>query len=222
MDIKWHFAHRATFEKNPIASLASPPRQQIAHDSLPQWGAPRFSPSPTCFTSLCLNVVNLSLAKLMRGGLMRCLHLLSNSSGRIPCRTLEALPRLAHFTSGLEKAAAQLKAVARASASAWQQQKHCCAATRGVAAAAMPDDVTYLCAYHCHWRNLLRQQGCLVMQQWHFSEECLSSAVSIQRGKEQVNMQFAMLGMGDQRAVETACNCSSASSRRVSGCWRDK
>ena len=77
---------------------------------------------------------------------MRCLHLLSNSSGRIPCRTLEALPRLAHLTSGLGKAAVQFKAVTRASA-AWQQQKHFCATSRGVAAAAMPDDITYLCVH---------------------------------------------------------------------------
>ena len=76
---------------------------------------------------------------------MRCLHLLSNSSGRIPCRTLEALPRLAHSTPGLVKT--QLKAVSRASASAWQQQKQLIGTARGVAAAAMPDEITYLCVH---------------------------------------------------------------------------
>ena len=79
---------------------------------------------------------------------MRCLHILSSTSGRIPCRTLEALPRLAPSTSGpvLVRAAAQLNAVSRASASASLRPKQLGTSAGGVAAAAMPgEDITYLC-----------------------------------------------------------------------------
>lgn len=157
-------------------------------------GYPRFSPSPACFTGLCLNVVYLSLAKLMRGVLMRCLHLLSNSSCRIPCRTLEALPRLAHFTSGLVKA--QLKAVSQGSASAWQQQLS--GITRGVAAAAMPDDITYLCAHHFQRGNLLLPAwlSCYVAVPF-CSEVLVNCCQQTAGGESKSTCALATLCMGD-------------------------